>query len=120
MIEEIVHKFITFSFITKKYFFIMNLKKTKTSYLLIQRVEEYGSLYSLAQTHLVSQDGVGALSPREPQPVQPLQLVGMQGATGGLQVLWLPIKLDGRLENREGIPIRNANYTVTSLTWKVQ
>ena len=34
----------------------------------------------LPQAHLVSQDGVGALRPGEPQPVQPLQLIGVQGA----------------------------------------
>lgn len=72
-----------------------------TTHLLIERVEEDGSLDRLSQTHLVSQDGVGALSPGEPQPVESLQLVGVQRSPCAVQVLWLTVKLYSRLERRE-------------------
>lgn len=47
-----------------------------------QGIEEADGLDGLSQTHLVSEDGVGVLRPGEPQPVEPLQLVAMEGATG--------------------------------------
>ena len=35
---------------------------------------------SLPEAHLVSKNSVGVLGPGEPQPVQALQLVGVEGA----------------------------------------
>lgn len=68
------------------------------SHLFIQRVEENSRLDRLSQTHLISQDGVGALSPGEPQPVKTLQLVWVQRPPGAVQVVWLTIKFNGRLQ----------------------
>lgn len=65
--------------------------------LFVERVEEDGGLDCLSQTHLVSQDGVGALSPGEPQPVESLQLVGVQRPPGAVQVLRLTLELYSRL-----------------------
>lgn len=74
------------------------------THLFIERVEEDGGLHRLSQTHLVGQDGVGALSPGEPQPVETLQLVGVQRPPGAVQVLRLTLELYGRLgtDKREG------------------
>ena len=66
-------------------------------YLFVEGVEEDGGLDRLAQAHLVGQDGVGALGPGEPQPVQPLQLVGVQRAPRGVDVPRLVLKLYGGL-----------------------
>lgn len=68
------------------------------THLFIQRVEEDGGLDRLSQTHLVGQDGVGALSPGEPQPVEPLQLVGVQRPPRAVQVLRLTLELYSGLE----------------------
>lgn len=67
------------------------------THLFIERVKEDGSLDRLSQTHLVGQDGVGALSPGEPQPVETLQLVGMQRTARAVQVLRLTLELYRRL-----------------------
>lgn len=72
------------------------------THLLIERVEEDGRLDRLTQTHLVGQDGVGALSPGEAQPVEPLQLVGVQRPPRAVQVLRLTLKLYGGLEEKTG------------------
>lgn len=48
-------------------------------HLLVKTVKESNPLNSFPKTHLVCEDGVGALRPREPQPVQSLQLVRMEG-----------------------------------------
>lgn len=61
------------------------------SHLFIQRVQEHSCLHSLSQTHFISQDRICALGPREAQPVQSFQLVGMQGAPCYIEVLWLPV-----------------------------
>lgn len=87
----------------------------RATHLFIQRVEEDGGLDRLSQTHLVSQDGVRALSPGESQPVESLQLVGVQRPPCAVQVLRLTLKLYSRLgtEKREdrfvsaGQPQRN-------------
>lgn len=71
------------------------------AHLLVEGVEEDGRLDRLSQAHLVGQDGVCALSPGEPQPVKTLQLVGVQRSAGAVQILWLTLKLDGRLEEEE-------------------
>lgn len=77
------------------------------THLFIERVKEDGSLDRLSQTHLVGQDGVGALSPGEPQPVETLQLVGMQRTARAVQVLRLTLELYRRLrggkENGTGL-----------------
>lgn len=70
----------------------------QNTHLFIQRVEEDGGLDRLSQTHLVGQDGVGALSPGEPQPVEPLQLVGVQRPPRAVQVLRLTLELYSGLE----------------------
>lgn len=72
-----------------------------STHLFIQRVQEDGRLHRLSQTHLVGQDGVGALSPGEAQPVEPLQLVGMQRPTCAVQVLRLALELYCRLRGRK-------------------
>lgn len=67
------------------------------AHLFIEGVQEDGGLDRLSQTHLVSQDGVGTLSPGEPQPVEPLKLVGVQRPPCAVQVLRLTFELYGRL-----------------------
>lgn len=52
--------------------------------LLVERIEECNGLYGFTQTHLVSKDGVYALTPRITQPVQTLQLIRMQQHAGRL------------------------------------
>lgn len=47
-------------------------------YLFEQRIEEDYGLNGFAQAHLICQDGIGALSPGEPEPVEALQLVHVQ------------------------------------------
>lgn len=74
--------------------------KTTATHLFVERVEEDGGLDRLSQTHLVGQDGVGALSPGEPQPVEPLQLVGVQRPPRAVQVLRLTLELYGGLTRR--------------------
>ncbi len=71
------------------------------THLLIQRVEEDGGLHRLSQTHLVGEDGVGALSPGEAQPVESLQLVGVQRPPRAVQVLRLSLELYCRLHMAE-------------------
>lgn len=66
-------------------------------HLLVERVEEHYRLHRLPEAHLVGQDGVSALSPGEPQPVQALQLVRVQGSPGGVDVPRLVLELDGWL-----------------------
>jgi len=68
-----------------------------SGHLLVEGVEEDYGLDGLAQAHLVGQDGVGALGPGEPQPVQPLQLVHVQRSPRGRHVLRLLLVLDGGL-----------------------
>ena len=68
------------------------------THLFIQRVEEDSGLDRLSQTHFIGQDSVGALSPGEAQPVEALQLVGMQRSPGAVQVLRLTLELYGRLQ----------------------
>ena len=77
--------------------------------LFVQGVQEDGGLHCLSQAHLVGQDGVRGLRPGEPQPVQPLQLVGVQGAPRAVQVVWLPVKLDGGLERRRSRRLLNCS-----------
>lgn len=72
-----------------------------STHLFIQRVQEDGRLHRLSQTHLVGQDGVGALSPGEAQPVETLQLVGMQRPTCAVQVLRLTLELYRRLRGKK-------------------
>ena len=43
-----------------------------TSDLFVEGVEEGDGLYGLAKAHLIGQDGVGVLLPRESQPVEAL------------------------------------------------
>lgn len=52
--------------------------------LLVERVEECNGLDGFTKTHLVSKDGVYALTPRVTQPVQTLQLIRMQQHAGRL------------------------------------
>lgn len=78
-----------------------NAHRLHHSHLLVEWVEKDDCLNCLAQTHLIGQDGVGGLSPGEPQPVQSLQLVGVQSAASAVQVIGLPIKLDGGLRRRQ-------------------
>lgn len=96
------------------------------SHLFIQRVEENSRLHRLSQTHLIGQDGVGALSPGEPQPVKTLQLVGVQRPPGAVQVVWLTIKFNGRLQPevrkrfrtrvQNGFSVVSASSSICSLT----
>lgn len=71
------------------------------THLFIERVQEDGRLNRLSQTHLVGQDGVGALSPGEPEPVETLQLVGVQRPPRAVQVLGLTVELYSRLGTEE-------------------
>lgn len=77
------------------------------AHLFVERVKEHDRLHRLAEAHLVGQDGVGALSPGEPQPVQTLQLVRVQRPPGGVDVPRLVLELDGRLVSQAGGKIRN-------------
>ena len=67
-------------------------------YLFEQRVEEDDGLDGFAEAHLVGQDGVGALSPGEPQPVQTLQLVQVQRAPRQRHKVGLLLVLYRRLD----------------------
>lgn len=67
------------------------------AHLFIERVKEHDCLHRLPEAHLVSQDGVGALSPGEPQPVQTLQLVRVQRPPSSVDVPRLVFELDGGL-----------------------
>lgn len=85
-----------------------NNRNKQLHYLLKQRVEEYNGLDGLAQAHLICQDGVCALSPRKPQPVQTLQLVQMQRAARRRDKVRLLLVFYGRLEKqKETTKIRN-------------
>lgn len=72
------------------------------SNLLVQGVEEDDGLDCLAQTHLIGQDGVGALGPGKAQPVKALQLVRVQCAARGVDVPRLLVKLDRGLQGGRG------------------
>ena len=61
--------------------------------LLEERVEEGDGLDGLPQAHLISQDGVGVLGPGEAQPVESLQLVGVQLAARCRDVIRLLLVL---------------------------
>lgn len=52
-------------------------KQRKGQHLFEKWIEEDDGLDGLSQPHLVRQDGVSALSPGKPKPVQALQLVQM-------------------------------------------
>ena len=56
-------------------------------YLFHEREEESDGLDCLPESHLVCKDCVSVLGPREPEPVDPLQLVAMESAVG--EVGWL-------------------------------
>ena len=58
-------------------------------YLFDECVEETDGLDGFSQTHLVSENGVGALSPGEPEPVETLELVGVEGASRHCDVIRL-------------------------------
>jgi len=73
----------------------------KKTHLFVERVEEDSSLNSLSKTHLISQDGICALSPRKTQPVQSLQLVWVKCAARRVQIIRLPIKLYSGLKVRD-------------------
>lgn len=91
-----------------------------STHLFIQRVQEDGRLHRLSQTHLVGQDGVGALSPGEAQPVEPLQLVGMQRPTCAVQVLRLALELYCRLRGRKRDGTETESHSSLFLTLKTQ
>ena len=66
--------------------------------LLEERVEEGDRLYGLAEAHLVGEYDVGALRPREAQPIESLELIGVQlAATRRAQVVRLLVVALGRL-----------------------
>ncbi|RNA41345.1 hypothetical protein BpHYR1_050425 [Brachionus plicatilis] len=65
--------------------------------LFEERVDEGDRLDGLAQAHFVGQDDVGALGPREAQPVQALELIGVQAAARLVQVRRLLVVLFARL-----------------------
>lgn len=67
------------------------------AHLFVERVKEHDCLHRLPEAHLIGQDGVGALSPGEPQPVQALQLVRVQRPPRGVDVPRLVFELDGGL-----------------------
>lgn len=67
-------------------------------YLFKQGVEEDDGLDGFAQAHFVGQDGVGALSPGKPKPVQALQLVHVQRPTCRSDKVRLFLVLYGGLE----------------------
>lgn len=91
-----------------------------STHLFIQRVQEDGRLHRLSQTHLVCQDGVGALSPGEAQPVEPLQLVGMQRPTCAVQVLRLALELYRRLRGGKRDGTETESHSSLFLTLKTQ
>ena len=74
-------------------FIIPNWKGMTAADLLEERVEEGDGLDGLPQAHLISQDGVGVLGPGEAQPVESLQLVGVQLAARCRDVIRLLLVL---------------------------
>ena len=76
-------------------------QETRVLYLFVQGVEEDGGLDGLSQAHLVGQDGVCALSPGEPEPVQTLQLVQVQRPACRCDKVGLLLVFYRRLEGEE-------------------
>ena len=72
-------------------------------HLLVERVEERDCLDGLSQPHLVRQYGVCALGPRVAQPVDPLQLVLVEGAARRIHVVRLLRVLRRQLERSRRI-----------------
>ena len=60
-------------------------------YLIVENGQKGNSLYGLAESHLVGQDGVGALTPGETQPVEAFQLIGVKFAPCLLYTWWLAL-----------------------------
>ena len=65
--------------------------------LLHERVQKDNRLNGLSESHLVSQDCVDLVSPRESEPVQPLQLILVQAATCHRHKIRVPVVLQLRL-----------------------
>jgi len=89
-------------------------------YLFEERVEEDDGLDGLAEAHLVGQDGVCALSPGEPEPVQTLQLVQVQRPAGRRDKVGLLLVfyrwLDGEKKVREKLSSFIVVYSMRSTT----
>lgn len=106
-------------------YWVATVHRTSKAHLLVERVKEHDCLHRLAEAHLIGQDGVGALSPGEPQPVQTLQLVRMQRSAGGVDVPRLVLELDGRLvspargKNRNRRKKHNMGGEVNGLVFQI-
>lgn len=84
--------------LSKNFYYPTLIKKFSfCTYLFVKWVEKDYRLHSLSQAHFIGEDGVCALSPRKPQPVQTLQLVRVQCPSSGIYVPRLMLKLDGWL-----------------------
>ena len=70
-------------------------------YLFEEWVKEDDGLDGLAEAHLISQDGVCALSPGKPKPVQTLQLVQVQRPTCCCDEVWLFLVFYRRLREQK-------------------
>ena len=67
-------------------------------YFLIKRLQENNSLYCFPEPHFVGQDSVGSVGPGVAEPVDPLQLVGVQCPPGGINVGRLLVPLLSQLQ----------------------
>lgn len=82
------------------YHSLCGAQPSQGAHLLVQGIQEHNGLHSLPQSHLISQDRIGALGPGKSQPVEPFQLVRMQRASCGINVPRLLVKLNRRLKEK--------------------
>lgn len=68
------------------------------AHLLEERVEKDNGLDGFSEAHLISQNGIGALSPGEAKPVETLQLVQVQRPARQRDKVRLLLILDCRLQ----------------------
>jgi len=79
---------------------VMRQRQKRVRYLFEKGIKEDDGLDGFAQAHLICQDGVGALRPGKPKPVEALQLVQMQRAARRCDEVRLLLVLYCRLEQQ--------------------